>query len=88
MKLDQSKTALILGVFVGLMHAVWSVLIALGLAQMWMDWIFSLHFLNNPFNVLSFNLITAITLTVVTFIVGYIMGWVFAYIWNQLISKK
>lgn len=88
MKLNQNKTALSLGVFVGLIHAAWSAVVALGLAQVFLDRIYSLHFLNNPFNVLSFDLTTAVMLTVVTFILGCMMGWVFAYIWNMLISKK
>ncbi len=88
MKLDQNKTALSLGVFAGLMHAVWAAIVWLGLAQTWMDWIYGLHFLNNPFNVLSFDLVTAVILIVVTFVTGYLMGWFFAYIWNMLLSKK
>ena len=88
MKLDQNKTALSLGVFAGLMHAVWAAIVWLGLAQTWMDWIYGLHFLNNPFNVLSFDLVTAVILIVVTFVTGYLMGWFFAYIWNILLSKK
>lgn len=88
MKLDQNKVALVVGAFFGLMHAGWSVLVWLGLAQMLMDRIFALHFLNNPFNVLSFDLTTAAILVVVTFVVGFILGWIFTYIWNQLISKK
>lgn len=88
MKLNQSKTALSVGAFVGLIHAAWSAAVSLGLAQMFLDQIYALHFLNNPFNVLSFDLTTAVMLTVVTFILGSIMGWVFAYIWNMLISKK
>lgn len=88
MKLDQNKVALVVGSFAGLMHAGWSVLVALGLAQSLMDKIFELHFLNNPFNVLSFDLITAAILVIVTFVVGFLMGWIFTYIWNQLISKK
>lgn len=88
MKLDQNKTALNFGIFIALMHLGWSALVAIGLAQKLMDWVYNLHFLNNPFNVMSFDLATAAMLTIVTFVVGYIGGFVFAFIWNQLISKK
>lgn len=87
MKLDQMRTALTLGVFISLMHIGWSVLVAAGLAQKLMDYIYMLHFLNNPFNVVSFDLTTAIILTIVTFVVGYISGFAFALIWN-LSGKK
>ncbi|MFA5932805.1 MAG: hypothetical protein WCV81_00895 [Microgenomates group bacterium] len=86
MKLDKNKTALSVGVFMGVMHIGWSTLVALGLAQTLMDKIYGLHFLNNPFNVMSFDLTTAAILVVVTFVVGLVMGWLFAYIWNQLVK--
>lgn len=82
MKLDPQKTGLGLGSLTGLMHLIWSLLVALGLAQGWMDWVFSLHFLNNPFTVGGFDVVTALTLIVVTSIVGFAVGFVFATIWN------
>lgn len=88
MKLDQNKTALSFGIFFATMHIGWALLVALGLAQRLMDFIYNLHFLNNPFNVLSFDLATAAMLTIVTFVVGYVMGWFFAFIWDMLLIKK
>lgn len=87
-ELDTSKTALIFGTFAGFMHLVWSLVVALGFAQVWLDFILSLHFLNNPYTVANFDLTKALTLVLVTFVVGYVVGWVFAYIWNMLLKKK
>ncbi len=84
MKLKLGSTGMALGVFVALMHAVWMLAIYLGVAQMYMNWIFGLHLLTNPYRVLPFNFSAALTLIVVTFVVGYVMGWVFAFIWNRL----
>lgn len=84
MKLKPGKTALALGVFVALMHAVWMLMVYIGVAQTYMNWIFGLHLLTNPFKVLAFNFGTAATLLGFTFILGYVMGWVFAFIWNYL----
>lgn len=75
---------MVLGVFVALMHALWMLLIFFGVAQLYMNWIFGLHLLTNPYTVLPFNWGSAITLIIVTFVVGYVMGWVFAFIWNRL----
>lgn len=88
MKLHIGSTALVVGVFVALMHAIWMLLIFFGVAQLYMNWIFGLHLLTNPYKVLPFNLMTAVWLIVFTFIVGYIMGWVFAFIWNRLHKGK
>lgn len=87
MKLDPQKTGLVTGSLAGLVHAVWSLMVFLGLAQGWMDWVFSLHFLENPFTVGTFNLVTALILIVVTSIVGFVAGFVFANIWNYWQKK-
>lgn len=88
MKLKQSSIALTFGIFVALMHAVWMLLIFLGLAQTYLNWIFGLHLLSNPFMVLPFNFGAAVTLIIFTFVVGYVMGLVFAFIWNKTLAKS
>lgn len=87
LKLDPLKTGLGLGSLIAAMHLVWSILVALGLAQGWMDWVLSLHFLNNPYTVGSFDFVTALILIVVTGMVGFVVGWVFANIWNYWQKK-
>lgn len=87
LKLDPRKTGLGLGSLAGLIHLIWSLIVALGMAQGWMDWIFSLHFLDNPFTVGSFDIVTAVTLIVVTSIVGFAVGFMFANIWNYWQKK-
>ncbi len=87
-ELDSNKTALIVGSFAGLVHLLWAVVVMLGFAQGWLDFIFSLHFLNNPYTVNSFEVTRAVMLVVVTFVCGYIGGWVFAWLWNSLLKAK
>jgi len=86
-KLDPQKTGLGLGSLAALVHVIWSLFVAIGFAQWWMDWVFSLHFLNNPFTVGQFNIATALILIVVTGIIGFAVGWVFATIWNYWQKK-
>lgn len=87
MKLNVQKTALMFGTFAGLMHTVWSLLVFLGFAQAYLDWMIGLHFLVNPFTVSAFNLTTAIMLIASTFVIGYLVGWVFSTVWNSLNKK-
>ena len=82
--MKETKAALIFGTFMAVMHTIWSLMVFLGFAQNYMNWIIGLHFLNNPFTVRAFNLSTALTLVGATFLVGYIVGYVFATIWNKL----
>lgn len=85
--LDKNKTGLIVGTFVGALHALWSIMVAVGLAQAYLDWILGLHFLDNPYMVAEFNLITAVMLVAVVFVCGYLAGYLFAFIWNTLREK-
>ncbi len=81
--MNQKKVALVLGSFAGLVHLVWGVLIALGFAQPLMDFIYKMHSLNNPFTVAPFDLMRSLGLVVVTFLVGYVAGYVFSAIWSK-----
>ncbi|TAK05604.1 hypothetical protein EPO33_00435 [Patescibacteria group bacterium] len=86
--LNVQKCGLIFGSFLGLWHLVWSLLVLLGLAQPFLDFIFRLHMITPPYTVLPFNLGSAIGLVVVTFLFGYVVGWVLAMIWNTVVKMK
>ncbi|MBI2404750.1 hypothetical protein HYV22_01060 [Candidatus Gottesmanbacteria bacterium] len=86
-KVVPHTVGLALGGFVAVMHAVWSLLVYTELAQGYLDWIFGLHFIENPYVVGEFNFSTAVILVVVTFVCGYVVGWVFGTIWNWARKK-
>lgn len=87
-EINKKKIGLILGSFTGLMHLVWALLVAIGLAQPLMDWIFGLHMISPVYQVLPFNLGSSIILIIATFLGGYIFGWIFAAVWNYHGKKK
>lgn len=82
-KLNKNKIGLTLGLFMGLMHAGWALMVSMGLAQKTLDAIYRVHFLNNPFVVSSFSPVRAVKLIVFTALMGYAMGFVFAFVWNR-----
>jgi len=82
--MNQRRVGLVLGSFAGLVHLIWGVLIALGFAQPLLDFIYRMHSLNNPFTVGSFDLMRSLGLVIVTFLVGYVVGYAFAHLWNKL----
>lgn len=82
--MSPKKVALVLGSFTGLIHLVWGVLIALGFAQPLMDFIYRMHSLNNPFTFTSFSLMRSVSLVIITFLVGYVWGYIFATLWNKV----
>ena len=82
-KLNKNKTGLTLGLFSGLWHVGWSLLVSMGLAQNFLDMVFRVHFLNNPYTVSPFTAARAVKLIVLAAVMGYAAGFVFAFIWNK-----
>ena len=81
---NSKKLGIVFGAFLGLWHLVWSVLVAIGWAQPLLDFIFRLHMIEPPYRVAQFNLGMAITLIIVTTLVGYVAGFVIGTIWNRV----
>lgn len=87
-KCNEHAVGLTLGVVVGLMHLGWAIVVALGYAQGLLDWIFGLHFLDNSFTVMEFQMQEAVLLIVVTSLVGYVAGYAGTWVWNRVGAKK
>jgi hypothetical protein len=87
-ELNKNHVGLLLGGMMGLWHLVWSTLVLLGFAKILLDWILWLHFINITVNIAPFDLVRAALLVIVTFVVGYVFGWVAAWLWNMLIERS
>lgn len=85
MKIRPHEAGLAFGLFLGFWHAVWSLMVFLGIAQAFLDWILMLHSLANPYQVLQFDLMRSATLVVVTAIFGYLVGYIFVVIGKRVI---
>lgn len=88
MKISKNKTGLTFGFLMSFMHLVWSVLVAFGIAQALLNFVFNIHMISMPFVIMPFNFIKAITLVLVTFVIGYIFGWFMAFFWNKCFKEK
>ena len=84
MKLNPHKTGLALGAFAGIVHIVWGVAVAVGFAQTWLDFVLSMHFLNNPYMVSTFDVGKAVMLVAIASGLGYVFGNAFSMIWNKV----
>jgi hypothetical protein len=87
MKFKANQIGLTVGVSIALLHLIWNVLIYFKVAQVFLNWIYLMHSMNNPFKVMAFNLTRALTLIGFTFIVGYVVGYIFTLVWNRLVRK-
>lgn len=78
------KVGYVFGSFLGLIHVVWSILVAIGLAQSLLDASFRFHMFQKTIVVLPFSLSYAVILVGVALIIGYCVGWIFATLWNVI----
>ena len=78
-----NSTGLAMGALLGGVHLLWVLLVASGLAQPVMDFVFWLHFIRSGWQIESFDLTRAAGLIVLTGAIGYGVGAVFALIWNR-----
>ena len=82
--LNKQKVALTAGLFLGGLHVLWSVLVALGVAQSLINFVFWAHMIHMDYVIGPFEPMAAGMLVVVTFLVGYVFGFIFAHLWNWL----
>ncbi len=82
--INQKKFALTIGTFAAVMHAIWSIIVALGFGQWWINFAASMHFMSDTVTVLPFSFSRAIGLIVLAFFMGYIVSSIFASIWNKV----
>ena len=86
--LSKNKTGMVLGVFVALLHIVWALLVGVGVAQTYLDWILPMHFIGLVVPLIEFSWLSALILAVLAFIGGYVIGWLFAALWNCKCMNK
>jgi hypothetical protein len=78
------KTGLALGGLAAGTHIIWSLIVALGWGQAWIDFVFSMHMLKPIVKVMPFDFGNAIGVIILAAIIGFVMGNVFAHIWNRI----
>jgi hypothetical protein len=83
-KLGVARTGVALAALLGGWHFVWSGLVALGLAQPLIDFIFRIHFIKPLYVIEPFAFARAVILVLITGGIGLASGSAFALIWNAL----
>ena len=82
--INKNKVGLTFGIISGVCHLFWSVLVFTELAQPLIDFIFKIHMIEATHIVGNFNSMYAVSLVVITSIIGYIVGYIFASVWNKV----
>jgi len=80
-ELNKKQVGLTLGVFAAIVHLVWLIAVAIGV-QKAVDWILLLHSIKLDLFLTNVVLLNAVLLIIIAFIGGYVVGWIFAAIYN------
>jgi hypothetical protein len=82
--INPNKAGLAVGALFGAWHLTWSLLVAFGLAQSLIDFLFWIHFIKPVYVIEPFEIGRAALLVAVTVAIGYVIGLVFAILWNRI----
>lgn len=81
---NSNKVGMVVGALLVGWHLLWSVLVLIGFAQPIIDFIFWAHMIKPVYVVKPFDPVAAVTLIMITGVIGYAFGFVGAIIWNRL----
>jgi len=82
--ISPNKAGLVLGALLGGWHFVWSLLVAAGLAQSLIDFVFWIHFIKPVYLIEPFAFGQAAILVLATAAIGYVTGLAFVLLWNRV----
>lgn len=82
MAVDRNQAGIALGMLFGLMHALWVAAVGAGFGQPVTNILESGHFLSSTYTTTAFDPVTAATGIVGAAVTGYLIGWIFIYIYN------
>ncbi len=81
-KMKPNKVGLALACLVVVYQLIWILAVAIGKQPM-LDWVLGVHFLADGLKVMSVSFGKAIVSLLIHFVAGYVLGWLFATIWNK-----
>jgi len=84
--LDEKTVALTLGILSALLHFIGDIILFVG-GEGVIKWFNAIHFISKPVQVLPFEPVNFVVGIVGAFIVGAVIGWLFAVIWNWIVRR-
>jgi hypothetical protein len=87
-QLNVTKVGVVFATVIGGSHLIWSILVAAGGAQPFINFVFWAHFIKPVYVVEPFEFTRAIALLVLTASIGFLFGIAAALVWNMLHQGK
>lgn len=82
------KVGVVFALLFALWHVCWATLVAAGLAQKLLDFVFWMHFITPPYQVEAFDLGRVGVLVGITAAIGMVGGFIGALLWNLFHRAK
>ena len=79
-----NRMGLTIGIMFSALHVVWFLLVVLGLAQVFINWVIHMHMVNSNVTIINFNILNAIVLLAAVFALGYAVGFVGTALYEKL----
>ncbi len=86
--LNKNSAGLSLGIIFLAVHIIWFIAVGLGFGKEFLSWIIGTHFITLNIQITEFGIISAVFTLVRAFIAGYIIGWLFVFIYNKINGGK
>ena len=84
MQINSICLAIVVGLFLAVVHIAWATLVAVGWAQPLMNFA---HFITPPYHIEPFELLRAVVLVGFVFVIGLLVGAGGGLLWNMLASR-
>lgn len=81
-KMNPNKVGLALAFLIAAYQLLWILMLAIGKQPM-LDWVLGAHFLADGLKVMPVTIGKSAVSLLIHFVAGYILGWLFATIWNK-----
>jgi hypothetical protein len=88
MKTNKHQLGMTFGIVTASLHIIWVIAILTGVADWFMEWALSVHFVEFPYTIIDPTVTGTVALVALTFVGGYIIGWLLACVWNWLEKRK
>src|SRR5579872_3439072 len=83
-RINPTKAAAAAGAVTGSWHLMWVTLVGIGWAKPVLDFVLQLHFIKLEYQLAPYAATTAAELVILAFVIGALVGFLFAIIWNWL----
>lgn len=85
---ENKAVGLALGLLFAIIHATWLILVYIGVAKDLLDWVIGLHMIKLSYTLTALTTGKVVGLLILTFVSGYIAGWILAALLKMTREKR